>query len=159
MYLFRCSFWMVNFLLCGYQRTKKKNWWNKKPKDNYVIFFFQDAWWLDCILSIIFFYAVFFKELLNVEVLKCCRTVKQFKVKINSRFPRLPDFLIFGFSIHAYHEISVIVSWNNCVLGKVCVPFILCAIFFDLASKIVGRIYIKPNQLKWSKNRYILRLE
>lgn len=69
-------------------------------------FFFQDAWGLDCILSN-FFMQFFSKELLNVEVLNAAK-LKQFKVKINSSFPHLPEFLIFGFSIHAYHEIYLI---------------------------------------------------
>lgn len=148
---------MVNFLLCGYQRTNKENLWNKKPKDNHVIFF-PRCLRMRLYFVNYFFYAVFFKELLNVEVLKCCKTVKQFKVKINSNFPHLPDFLIFGFSIHAYHEISLIVSWKMHSRKSRCSLHIVCHIF-DLAAKIIGRIYIKPKQLKWSKNRYILMLK
>lgn len=83
-----------------------------------------------------FFYAVFFKESLNVEVLKCCKTVEQFKVKINSSFPHLPNFIIFGFSIHADREISLIASGRICVLENVCVPFTLYVIFLILLIKL-----------------------
>lgn len=98
------------FLTLWIPENKERKFMKQEAQGQPCQFFSKMSGGLDCVLSIIFFYAVLFKELLNVEVLKCCKTVKQFKVKINSGFPYLSDFLIFGFSIHAYHKISLIVS-------------------------------------------------
>jgi len=55
-------------------------------------------------------------------------------VKINSGFPQFSNFIIFGFSIYAFHEISLIASLRICVLGKI---YVVCHDFNTAAKNIV----------------------